>query len=166
MRRRRASVFGQQLLEKQKLRAIYGVDERQLRRTFEEGQRLAGPPGENLLALLERRLDNVVYRLGFARSRPMARQLVSHGHVRVDGQRTNVPSFRVDAGQTVGLADNAADIPAVAEEVGSSRPLPSWLERADGASGERLRGRVTRLPGPGDVDTPVDESLVVGHYSR
>ena len=166
MRGRRPSVYGEQLLEKQKVRAVYGVGERQFRRTFEQASRLPGPPGENLLALLERRLDNVVYRLGLARSRSMARQLVSHGHVRVDGQRVTIPSYAVTEGQVVALAGRAAEIPAIAEELASGRPMPAWLERLEAAPDAQVRGRIVRLPERTDVDVPVDESLVVAFYAR
>lgn len=160
-RRRRPSIYATQLTEKQKAKAIYGVAERQFRRYFAEASRIDGEPGANLLRLLERRLDNVVYRLGFARTRPMARQLVSHGHVRVDGRRVNVPSFLVDAGQTIELTEEAASLPVVVEERAAGRPLPDWLERA----GER-GGRVARLPERADIDVPVDEARIVGFYSR
>jgi small subunit ribosomal protein S4 len=145
-RPRRPSEYGLQLQEKQKAKAIYGVAEGQFKRYFEEAERQPGNTGDNLLSLLERRLDNVVYRLGFARSRPMARQLVSHGHVQVDGERVNVPSFRVGEGQRVALTDSAAKLPAVAEEMGAGRPLPGWLER-DGPASPACR-RATTLSCP------------------
>jgi small subunit ribosomal protein S4 len=110
--------------------------------------------------MLERRLDNVVYRLGFARTRPMARQLVSHGHVLIDGQRINVPSYLVDVGQMISLTPDAAKLPTVVEEMGAGRPVPEWLER------KGMEGRVMRLPQRSDVDVPVDESLIVTFYSR
>lgn len=160
-RRRRQSVYGEQLAEKQKARAIYGLRERQFRRYFAEAERREGPPGANLLILLERRLDNVVYRLGWARTRPMARQLVGHGHVRVDGRRVDIPSFLVEPGRRVELTEAAARIPTVAEEMGAGRPLPAWLER-DGVRA----GRILRLPERAEIDVPVDESRIVGFYSR
>ena len=160
-RRRRPSVYGLQLAEKQKVRAIYGVGERQFRRYFADASRGEGAPGENLLILLERRLDNVVYRLGWARTRPMARQLVGHGHVRVNGRRVDIPSFLVEDGQRVELTQEAARIPPVMEEIAAGRPLPAWLE----LDGERA-GRVLRLPERADIDVPVDEAQIVGYYSR
>jgi small subunit ribosomal protein S4 len=170
MRRRKPSIYAEQLTEKQKVRATYGLGERQLRTLFEEASRLEGPHGENALLLLERRLDNVVYRLGWARSRPMARQLVSHGHVRVDGERVTVPSYRVEPGMVVELSADVARSPVVAGELGAGRPLPAWLERTtertDATAGQPLRGRVTRVPARADVDAPVDESLVVAFYAR
>lgn len=161
-RPRRRSEYGTQLHEKQKTKAFYGVAEGQFRRYLAEAQRLPGPTGENLLALLERRLDNTVYRLGFARSRPMARQLVSHGHVVVDGRRQSIPSYLVQPGQSIALSQAASRIPAVATELAADRPLPGWLERADGG---RI-GRVTRLPERADVDLPIDERLVTSFYAR
>jgi small subunit ribosomal protein S4 len=161
-RRRKPSQYAIQLDEKQKVRAMYGVEERQFRRYFEQAGRRVGPHGANLLTLLERRLDNFVYRLGFARSRPMARQLVSHGHIRVDGQRVNVPSFSVEQGQTISVAPGATDIPALVEELGSGRPLPAWLERVEPGPA----GRVVRLPEREDIELPIDERLIVGYYAR
>ena len=160
-RRRRASVYATQLVEKQKAKAIYGVAERQFRRAFDEAARREGEPGANLLVLLERRLDNVIYRLGFARTRPMARQLVGHGHVQVDGRRVDIPSFLVEPGQVVELTERAAQLPAVIDERRSSRPAPAWLE----PHGER-GGRVVRLPERAEIDVPVDEAQIVGFYSR
>src|SRR5918999_54984 len=139
-RRRRISQFGQQLREKQKAKGIYGVGERQFRRYYEAAGAMPGNRGENLLALLERRLDNVVYRLGFARSRPMARQLVSHGHVRVNERKVDRPSYLVSPGDVIRLNDTAAQMPAVIEELESGRLLPPWLDRRD------TTGRVLRLP--------------------
>lgn len=123
---------------------MYEVGEGQFRRSFEESRSHPGNTGENLLALLERRPDNVVYRLGFARSRPMARQLVAHGHVRVEGQRVTIPSFRVEEGQRI------------------ERPIAGWLER----EGAAAAGRIARLPQRSDVEQPIDERLITSFYSR
>ena len=159
-RRRRVTEYGRQLLEKQKAKAIYGLAESQFRRYFSEAARRPGTTGENLLQLLERRLDNVIYRLGFARSRPMARQMVSHGHVRVNDRKVDRPSYLVAAGEVIGLNETGAHMPAVIEELESGRPLPRWLAR-DGTT-----GRVLALPSREDVDVPVDEALIVAFYSR
>jgi small subunit ribosomal protein S4 len=159
-RRRRESLYAEGLNEKQKAKAIYGVEERQMRRYFEHAGRQAGNRGENLLVLLERRLDNVVYRLGFARTRPMARQLIGHGHVRLNGRRVDIPSALVESGQQLTISSEAAAIPTVIEELGSGRPLPGWLERVDST------GRVVRLPERGDIDVPVNEERIVGFYTR
>ena len=160
-RPRRRSEYGLQLTEKQKAKAIYGVAEKQFRRYFEEAERMPGNTGENLLSLLERRLDNVVYRLVLARSRPMARQLVSHGHVLVNGQRVTIPSYRVGRGETVALTADAARLPVVVDELGSGRRLPEWLSR-DGTAG----GTLTRLPAREDVELPIDERLIISFYAR
>jgi small subunit ribosomal protein S4 len=159
-RRRKESQYALELREKQKAKAFYGVQEKQFRRYFAEGSRQEGPPGENLLAMLERRLDNAVYRLGFGKTRPMARQLVSHGHVSVDGKRITIPSYLVEEGQSIALSGDAAKMPTVIEELGAGRPVPEWLSR-DGTT-----GRVVRLPQRRDVDVPVDEALIVTFYSR
>ena len=159
-RRARRSEYARQLTEKQKVKAIYGVAEGQFRRYYAEAVRRPGRRGANLLQVLERRLDNVVYRLAFARSRPMARQLVGHGHVKVNGRRVDVPSYLVRPGDTVELSPSAARMPTVVEELASGRLLPSWLERAGAA------GQVVRLPSRDDVDMPIEEDLIVELYSR
>jgi small subunit ribosomal protein S4 len=160
-RRRRRSLYGENLVEKQKAKAIYGVDERPFRRYFSRAEASEGLPGESLLVFLERRLDNVVYRLGFARTRPMARQLVSHGHVSVNGQRVDIPSFQVEPGQEIRLDATARQMPVVVEELNARRPVPPWLERTDAGV-----GRVVRLPERSEIDVPVDEARVVAYYSR
>ena len=159
-RRRRTSDYARQLAEKQKVRAIFGLREAQFRRYFERAEREPGPTGENLLRLLERRLDNVVYELGFARSRPMARQLVSHGHVTVNGKRVGIPSYLVSPGEQISLAEAAASLPAVVEALDEGRAVPDWLSRHGTA------GAVTRLPSRADVSEPIDEALVVTYYAR
>jgi small subunit ribosomal protein S4 len=161
-RRRRQSEYGRQLEEKQKLKAIYGVREKQFRGYVDEGSRGDGPHGDNVLALLERRLDNVVYRLGLARSRAMARQLVGHGHVQVDGERVTIPSYLVDAGQLIALTPDAARMPLVLEEMEAGRPIPGWLARDAGAPG----GRVTARPRREEIDVPADEQVALAFYSR
>lgn len=159
-RRRKVSEYGIQLLEKQKVKAIYGVAERQFRNYYAEAVRRPGTPGKNLLQLLERRLDNVVYRMGFARSRPMARQMVSHRHVLVNGRKVNIPSYLVRPGESIGLTDTAAQMPTVIEEIGSNRALPRWLER------DETSGRVAELPSREAVDLPINEDMIVEFYSR
>jgi small subunit ribosomal protein S4 len=159
-RRRKVSEYGLQLLEKQKVKAIYGVQERQFRRYYAEAVRLPGVTGRNLLQLLERRLDNVVYRIGFARSRPMARQMVSHRHVLVNGKKVNIPSYLVRPGEAISLTETGAQMPTVVEEIASNRLLPRWIERDDGTA------RVTQLPSREDVDLPINEEMIVEFYSR
>ncbi len=165
--RRRRSTYGTQLFEKQKAKAIYGVMEGQFHRYVREAARQQGATGENLLRLLERRLDNVVYRLGFARTRPMARQIVNHGHVRVGGRVANAPPHRVDIpsylvrpGETIELDETAANMPEVVENLASAPPAPEWLSR-DGTS-----GRVTRMPDRADADQRFDVDQIVEFYSR
>jgi small subunit ribosomal protein S4 len=160
MRPRRASDYAQQLRAKQRVKRGYGMMEGQFRRFFQAARRMPGPTGENLLQLLERRLDNTVYRMGFARTRPMARQLVSHRHVTVNGQKINVPSYLVEPGDEIALVDRASRIPHVQEEMESNRPLPSWLSR-DGHT-----GRVVGLPRREDMDADIQEALVVEFYAR
>ena len=152
--------YARQLFEKQKVKAIYGVLERKFSRYVEEAERSPGAAGEALLALLERRLDNVVYRLAFARSRPMARQLVGHGHVLVDGQRVDIPSFRVRPGMTVTLTPAALRIDTVIDELTSGRLVPYWLRR------EGNVGTVIEQPSRDDVEMPIDERQVIAFYSR
>lgn len=164
--RRRGKVkgYGLQLREKQKVKRIYGVLERQFRNTFHEADRLRGVTGENLLALLEKRLDNVVFRLGFASSRKQARQWVSHGHIRVNGRRVTVPNFRVKAGDEVTLSPDLAKnvFLQAAVESSSGRGVPEWL-RLDA---ENLKGSVVREPQRTDVTYPIEEQLIVELYSK
>ncbi len=163
-RRARLLGYGLQLREKQKVRRMYGVLERQFRRYFEKADRQKGVTGEKLLQLLERRLDNVVYRLGFAASRPQARQLVRHGHFTVNGRRTNVPSFSVNAGDVIAVRPSSAKNPAIAyamEEV-KGRGIPEWLE----LDGENLSGSLTAAPTREQLNLPVQEQLIVELYSK
>ena len=159
--RRRQTEYSRQLFEKQKVKAVYGVLERQFSRYVDEAEHSgAGPAGATLLTLLERRLDNVIYRLGYARSRPMARQLVGHGHVMVDGRRVDIPSFRVRPGMTITLATVALKMVTVEEELNSGRLVPQWLRR------EGTTGQVVDNPDRMDIELPIDERLVIAFYSR
>lgn len=159
------SDYGRRLDEKQKLRHHYGVSERQLRRYFEHARRRSGVTGHELLALLERRLDNVVFRLGLAPTIPAARQLVAHGHVLLDGRRVDIPSQLVERGQTVSLAEKSRAIPdaKTSAESGPSVALPSYLTKdaADPFSG-RMNGDVTR----DDIPFIVDDTAIVEFYAR
>ncbi len=163
-RRRRPSEYAIRLREKQKLRWYYSVLERQFRRFFEEAARGKGSTGERVLILMERRLDNVVYRLGFAPSRNAARQLVNHGHVHVNGRRANISSIKVEAGDVIQIRDKKVSRDLVgrwiAEEEG--RVIPQWLE-ADATS---LRGEVKVLPARDDVSIQLNEQLIVEFCSR
>ena len=156
--------YGLQLREKQKVKRMYGVLERQFRRYFEEADRKKGVTGETLLQLLERRLDNVVYRLGFATSRPQARQLVRHGHFTVNGRRADVPSLSVRPGDLVAVGATSAKNPAIMyaiEEV-KGRGIPEWLE----LDGEKLTGRLSAAPTRDQLNLPVQEQLIVELYSK
>ena len=163
-RRRRVSDYGLRLREKQKLRRTYGVYERQFRGYFEGAARRTGVTATLLLQTLERRLDNVVYRLGFASSRAQARQLVSHGHLAVDDRPVNIPSYLVGVGQTVSVVEGSRSAaPIVAALAGAGgRRLPPWLQ----IEGDSMRGKVISLPERSDIDTQVQEELVVEYYSR
>jgi small subunit ribosomal protein S4 len=163
-RRRKQSEYGVQLREKQKARAIYGVLERQFRKHFAEAERRPGVTGENLLRILETRLDNVVYRLGFADSRPQARQLVRHGHFLLNGRRTDIPSALVKPNDVVEVAPRSRDSEyfKIAREGLAKKSVPRWLD-LDMAG---LRGRVLSAPGREDIDTSINEQLVVEFYSR
>ena len=161
-RRRQPSVFAQQLRAKQVLKRIYGVRERQFRRLVREAQRSHDRTGDRLLEFLERRLDNVLYRLGFASTRAQARQFVSHGHVLVDGRRVTIPSFRVKTGQVVSLSASSPVRPVAAEAAELLARVAPWLE----TDPDGLSGRVLRDPVREDVYIPIDEQLVVEHFSR
>jgi small subunit ribosomal protein S4 len=162
--RRRMSDYGIQLREKQKLRRTYGMLEKQFRHYFEVAEHRPGITGELLLQLLERRLDNVVYRLGFAASRAQSRLLIGQGHFQVNGGRVNIPSYLVSAGDLVAVREASRNTPPIAEAVGKAgvRRLPSWLQ----VEADALSGRVVGLPVRAEIDTPVQEQLVVEFYSR
>jgi small subunit ribosomal protein S4 len=163
-RRRRSSDYSRQLREKQKARRIYGVLERQFRRYYREALRRPGVTGANLLILLERRLDNVVYRLGFGDSRAQARQLVQHGHIELNGRRTNASSALLRAGDVISVRERSRklnyfrEMPAVLEQ----RDLPEWLA----VEPSQMVGRVLALPTRDVIDQPLDEHLIVEYYSR
>ena len=163
-RRKKISEYGIQLREKQKARRIYGVLERQFSRYYDIASRAKGVTGETLLALLESRLDNVVYRLGLARSRAEARQLVRHGHFAVDGRKVSIPSFRLRPGQTVSVRESSRSLPLFQElaEIAEARTTPAWLE----ATASELKGTVIRLPEREEIDVPVQEHLIVELYSK
>jgi small subunit ribosomal protein S4 len=163
-RGRRTLGYGLQLREKQKVKRIYGVLESQFRTYFQEADRRKGITGENLLVMLERRLDNVVYSLGFAGSRAQARQLVRHGHVLVDGRKISIPSFQVKAGQAVVVKEASRKNPLVRSSVETARGrgVPEWLE----LDAENVSGKVLRLPTREDIKLPIQEQLIVELYSR
>ena len=162
--RKKVTEYGLQLREKQRARRIYGVLERQFSRYFDIAERQQGITGENLLRLLERRLDNVVYRLGFAQSRAQARQLVRHGHFTVNDKKVNIPSFLVRSGDEIAISEKSRELPLFTEiiEVAAQKTPPVWLE----VDLEKMRGRVLGLPNREDIDVPIQEHLIVELYSR
>lgn len=162
-RRKKIGAYGSRLLEKQKLRAFYGIAERQMRRYVTEATRRQGPTGTNLLQLLETRLDAVVYRLGFAPSIWAARQLVGHGHVLVDGQRVDIPSYGVKPGQTI----------TISEKMRRSRQMAIWAERGGivpppylELDRDQLSGKLVRAPERDEIPIPIEDRLIVEFYSR
>jgi len=163
-RRRKVRAFGIQLREKQKLRRIYGLLEGQFRRTFTEAARRKGVTGETLLRLLELRLDNVVYSLGFATSRSQARQFVRHGHIQVNGRRVDVPSFRVRSGMEVTVHESSRTNPLIREalDFAQGRGVPAWLE----LEADAFRGKVLEMPAREEIRFPIQEQLIVELYSR
>jgi small subunit ribosomal protein S4 len=163
--RRKTSDYGTQLREKQKARRVYGVMERQFRRYFEEAGRSSGMTGVNLLAMLERRLDNVVYRLGLADSRPQARQLVRHGHFEVNGRKTDIPSFQVSVGDVIRVRANAQSktyFKDRAQLMQGAAKTPAWLKFTFTAMSAEVVGNPARE----DVEIPLNEQLIVEYYSR
>ena len=160
--RRRLSSYGEQLREKQKAKRIFGLLEKQFRRYVREAQKKKGKTGEALLTLLETRLDNIIYRLGFVPSRRMSRQLVSHNHVLVDQKRVNIPSYNLAVGQTVMLSPKALSIDTVKKSIEATKneSLPSWLERKGAV------GRVKSMPERDEMEMNINEQLIVEYYSR
>ena len=161
---RKMSEYGLQLREKQKAKFIYGVLEKPFRNYFEKAQRMNGMTGDNLMILLESRLDNVVFRMGFARTRREARQIVDHKHVLVNGKQVNIPSYLIKAGETVEIKEAKKSSPRYKEivEVTGGRMVPDWLE----VDQENLKGTVKELPAREAIDVPVDEMLIVELYSK
>lgn len=159
--RRKISGFGQQLREKQKVKRMYGVLERQFRKTFERAKRWKGNTGEKLLEFMERRLDNVLYRASLAPTRASARQFVTHGHVTVDGQKVSIPSYLVEKDHVVGMKPRSLEIPAVKKLLEDKTiKVPEWLER----KGPVIK--IVRLPARSDIGEDISEQLIVEHYSR
>jgi small subunit ribosomal protein S4 len=156
--------YGLQLREKQKAKRIYFTQEGQFRNYFENAARSKGVTGEKLLQQLERRLDNVVFRLGFAMSRRQARQLVRHGHVAVNGRKVNIPSFEVAPGQEITIRENSRKLPILeqAKDFASHQPAPMWLE----IDRDNYKGRILALPKREDIQLPVNEQLIVELYSK
>ncbi|UCD46827.1 MAG: 30S ribosomal protein S4 [Deltaproteobacteria bacterium] len=163
-RMKKHSDYGVQLREKQKARRIYGLLEKQFRNYFEKADRMKGKTGDNLLILLERRLDNVVYKLGFAVTRRESRQLVRHGHFLVKGRRVNIPSFLVRPGDVVELREKSRKIPSINDALDAvvRKGIPPWLE----LDREQFRGNVKTVPSRADITEPIQEQLIVELYSK
>ena len=162
--RRKQSEYVRQLNEKQKVKFVYGVLERQFKNYYEMAVRRPGQTGENLLAILESRLDNVVYRLGFAMSRAEARQLVSHGHFTVNGRKVNIPSYLVKPGMVISLKDSSKSLEKIKANVEANafRQPPKWLEY----DANNMIAKVTANPAREDIDLPIEEHLIVELYSK
>ena len=163
--RRKQSEYATQLQEKQKVKFVYGIMEKQFRSYYEKAVRMAGAPGENLLILVERRLDNVVYRLGFAMTRREARQLVNHGHFTVNGKKVNIPSYLVKVGDVIEVKDTSRSSVKFKRFVGEDAIIvnvPQWLSKERNT----LKGEVTKLPAREDIDLPIEEHLIVELYSK
>jgi len=163
-RRRKPTEYGIQLREKQKAKAIYGVLERQFKNYYKEADRQKGVTGDNLMRLLERRLDNIVYRLGFAPSRSAARELIVHGHFEVNGRKVDVPSYLVRAGDEISVRQRSMRIPEIRMSVDAKAGVGTvdWLE----LDPKRFSGRVLDLPSRDQIPTPINEQLIVNFYSR
>lgn len=160
--RKKVSDYGTQLREKQKTKRFYGLQETQFRNLFGKAARKKGITGENLLIMLETRLDNVVFRLGFASSRKEARQLVTHGHFQVNGKKVDIPSYEVKAGDVIKVKEKSTSSPKFKEIKDMTISVPSWLT----VEVEKLEGKVVTLPTREDIDTPVAEHLIVELYSK
>ncbi|MBC5638635.1 MULTISPECIES: 30S ribosomal protein S4 [Ornithinibacillus] len=160
--RRKLSEYGLQLQEKQKLRFMYGLNERQFRTLFDKAGKMKGVHGENFMVLLESRLDNLVYRLGLARTRRQARQLVNHGHVTVDGSRVDIPSYLVKPGQTIGLREKSRNLDIVKEAIEVTNFVPEYLT----FDADKLEGTFNRLPERSELPSEISEQLIVEFYSR
>ncbi len=163
-RRKKISEYGLQLAEKQKAKFMYGISEKQFRNLFKEAKRRQGNAGNNLITLLEQRLDNVVYRMGFATTRRFARQLVSHGHILVDGKRVNIPSYRVMPGQKIEIKEKSKNNPQIqrALELSNQTGIAPWVD----VDKDKVFGIFTRLPERDEVVIPVEERLIVELYSK
>ena len=163
--RRKQSEYAMQLSEKQKVKFVYGIMEKQFRMYYDRAAKAQGKTGENLLILVERRLDNVVYRLGFAMTRREARQLVNHGHFTVNGKRVNIPSYLVSVGDVIEVAEKSRSSVKFKRLTGEDAvmvTLPQWLEREKNT----LKGTVVQLPTREDIDLPIEEHLIVELYSK
>lgn len=160
--RKKLSGYGVQLQEKQKLRHMYGLSEKQFRNLFDRASKMQGIAGENFMFLLESRLDNLVYRLGFANSRAGARQLVSHGHITVNGKKVDIASYLVSIGDVIGLREKSRGMKSIKEAIEGRHHLPAYVEYNEAA----MEGKFVRLPDRGELSQDIDEKQIVEFYSR
>ena len=160
--RKRVTQYGTQLREKQKVKKAYGILEKKFREYYEEAERMKGVTGENMLSLLERRLDNVVYRMGIGSSRSESRQIVNHGHITVNGKRVNIPSYQVKVGDVIAIKENKRDLEMFKQLKGMKIVMPKWLE----FNSEKLEGKILALPKREDIDLNIQEHLIIELYSR
>ena len=162
--RKKQSEYGMQLNEKQKVKFIYGVLEKQFRLYYERAEKMPGITGENLLAILEQRLDNVVFRLGFGMTRREARQLVNHGHITVNGRKVNIPSFQVKPGMVISLTEKGKSMQKIKDNIEDNafRAAPKWIEYDK----NNLTAKIVAVPARDDIDMPIEEHLIVELYSK
>ncbi len=160
--RKKVTEYGIQLREKQKVKRAYGILEKQMRAYYDEAERQKGITGETMLSLLERRLDNVVYRMGIGSSRAESRQIVNHGHICVNGKRVNIPSYQVKKGDVISVKENKQQLEMFKELKNTKVVLPKWLE----FDATKLSGKILELPKRDDIDLNIEEHLIVEHYSR
>ena len=160
--RKRVTEYGLQLREKQKVKRMYGILEKKFRKYYDEAVRLKGVTGENMLSLIERRLDNVIYRMGIGASRAECRQIVNHGHICVNGKRVSIASYRVKVGDVITVKDNKQDLEMFKQLKGMKIVMPKWLE----FDSETLTGKILALPEREDIDSDINEQLIVEFYSR
>ena len=161
-RRRKLNEYGVQLQEKQKMRTMYGLTEKQFRKVFEKASKMKGIAGENLFTLLESRLDNMVYRLGMARTRRSARQIVNHGHIMVNGKKVNIPSYTTKVGDIISVKENSKNNPAILGAIEATVSVPAWVS----FDKKNLTGKFVRLPERSELNSEIDETLIVEYYNR
>lgn len=161
-KRRKSSEYGVQLAEKQKVRLMYGLNEKQFHKLFDKASKMRGNAGHNLLFLLETRLDNIVYRLGLAKTRRAARQVVNHGHITVNGRKVNIPSFQVKVGDVIAVKENSLEHPAIKEAVETTLNRPAFVE----FDPKKMTGKLLRLPDRSEINQEVNETLIVEYYNR
>ena len=161
-KRRKSSEYGIQLAEKQKIRLMYGLNEKQFHKLFDKASKMDGTAGHNLLVLLESRLDNVVYRLGLAKTRRAARQVVNHGHITVNGVKVDIPSYQVKVGDVVAVKENSLEHPAIKDAVETCISRPAFVEFDQ----KKMSGKLVRIPDRSELNQEVNETLIVEFYNR